>query len=189
MHTYTIQCVLTFNLFNERIYAFLWFWIFCVLIPTTLVDMVSWSLKFFVVGARYRHNWIYDRLVIYEDVRIKTARQKSLLRIFAELYVGTDGVFILRLVEHNSNAAIVSELLREMWNQFLVEQKHWLLWSTHSWIYRCFEDVKGTFESDPKCLSIIPVYFSWKEEVLPWNRCFCPEMSFNLTPSIECVFA
>lgn len=121
-HTYTIQCVLSFNLFNERIYAFLWFWIFFVLLPYTVTDLVAWLVRLVIRGTSYRYKFIKSRIQIYE--RIKTERQKFLLRLFTEYYVGVDGCFTLRLLEHNSNASVVSELINEMWKQFKIEQKH-----------------------------------------------------------------
>jgi hypothetical protein len=41
-----------------------------------------------------------------------------LLRLFATDFIGYDGVFILRLIEHNANATIVSDLITELWNNF-----------------------------------------------------------------------
>lgn len=121
-HTYTIQCVLSFNLFNERIYAFIWFWIFFVVIPFTVIDLVNWLITLCVRGTEYRYKFIKNRVKIYE--KITTTRQKFLLRLFTEYAIGVDGCFFLKLLEHNSNALVVSELIKDMWIQFKIEQKH-----------------------------------------------------------------
>ena len=47
---------------------------------------------------------------------------KRLLKIFSDTYCGMDGIFVLRLLEHNSNAAVVYDLLNKMWTQFKTEQ-------------------------------------------------------------------
>ena len=130
-HTYTVQCVLSFNLFNERIYAFLWFWIFVIVVPFTCVDLCSWMVRLFVRGSRYRVAFIKSRIRIYAgrdrqnltSNSLTSKRERKLVRIFTEDYLGADGVFVLRLLEHNSNAAIVSELIYQMWSQFRIEQK------------------------------------------------------------------
>ena len=120
-HTYTVQCVLSFNLFNERIYAFLWFWIAIVIVPFLSIDLLSWIFKIFIRGTSFRYKFIKNRIKIYN--RIKDKKEKYFIKLFTEHYVGTDGVFILRLIEHNSNAAVVAELINKMWMQFKVEQK------------------------------------------------------------------
>ena len=119
-HIYTVQCVLTFNLFNERIYAFLWFWIFCVVIPFTFIDLFTWLKRAFFFGSIYRYNFVKNRLVIFNKIR--TVKEKHLVKLFSEYYIGTDGVFILRLIEHNSNATVVTDLINQMWQNFKNEQ-------------------------------------------------------------------
>ena len=120
-HTYTVQCVLSFNLFNERIYAFLWFWISFVVIPFVCADLAAWIVRFFLRGPTYRYRFVKNRLKIYEKLSGK--KEKCLIKLFAEYYLGADAVFCLRLIEHNSNAAIVAQLIQKMWLQFKVEQK------------------------------------------------------------------
>ncbi len=121
-HLYTIQCVLTFNLFNERIYAFLWFWIFFILVPLSTIELIAWFDRVFVRGSSYRYTFVKNRIRIYEKNAGKGKREKQLLKLFTEYYIGIDGVFLLRLIEHNSNATVVCELIREMWSQFKLEQ-------------------------------------------------------------------
>lgn len=119
-HVYTLQCVLNNNLFNERIYAFLWFWIFFVIIPFTIVDLLGWLKRFFIVGANYRYKFLKHRIQLYN--KITTAREKHLIKVFSEHYVSPDGVFLLKLLEDNSNATSVADLVNLMWTQFKIEQ-------------------------------------------------------------------
>ncbi len=88
----------------------------------TTIDLVGWLFKVFVRGSAHRYKFIKSRVKIYE--KITTERQKFLLRLFTEYYVGTDGWFTLALLESNSNASVVSELIRDMWTQFKIEQKY-----------------------------------------------------------------
>lgn len=115
-HLYTVQCVLSFNLFNERIYALLWFWAFIVVIPFTLMDLLTWIKRVVIFGTSYRYNFILSRVKI--TGKGLTNKDKILIKLFTEYYVGNDGVFVLRLIEHNSNAIVVSNLVSKMWEQF-----------------------------------------------------------------------
>jgi hypothetical protein len=115
-HTYTVQCVLSFNMFNERIYAFLWFWIFLILIPFTVIDLISWMKRVILFGSYNRYQYVKSHIKIFN--KIDSDREKFLLKVFTELYLGSDGVFLFRLLEHNSNSIVVSDLFKSMWVQF-----------------------------------------------------------------------
>lgn len=43
-HRYTIQCVLRINIFNEKIYIFLWFWFFLISL-LNLLSLLRWCYK------------------------------------------------------------------------------------------------------------------------------------------------
>jgi len=116
-HLYTLQCILTFNLYNERIYAFLWFWIFTIVISFTLVDLISW-LSRVMFGSIYRYNFVKKRLKVF--VHEKNDR---LIRKFANKYLGPDIIFLLRLLEYNASATLVYDLINQMWDQFKNEMK------------------------------------------------------------------
>lgn len=119
-HVYTVQCVLSYNLFNERIYVFLWLWIFFVVIPFTLIDLFAWLKRVFIFGSSFRYRFIKERINVFG--KVKSGRDKLLVKLFTEYYLGNDGVFVLRLIENNSNAIVVSDLIKKMWNQFKIEQ-------------------------------------------------------------------
>lgn len=119
-HTYSIECVLSFNLFNERIYAFIWFWLVVVIIPFTVFDLVAWLIRL-LKGSRYRYKFIKNRIKIYNKIIDK--KEKYMIKLFTEYYIGADGVFVLRLLEHNSNSTVVADLINQMWIHFRLEQR------------------------------------------------------------------
>ncbi len=47
LHRYVVQCVLPINLFNEKIFIFIWFWfaMLCILTVTSALKWV-WNLAF-----------------------------------------------------------------------------------------------------------------------------------------------
>ncbi len=115
-HTYTVQCILSLNIFYERIYVFLWFWIFLVIVPFIVYDLIAWILRIFFFSHDYLYKFVKRRIKIFNN--ISTKNDKYLLKLFIEYYIGADGVFVLRLIERNSNAGVVSELLNKMWHDF-----------------------------------------------------------------------
>ena len=62
------------------------------------------------------YKFIKRRVKIFSNIH--TDSDKFLLKLFTNYYIGADGVFVLRLIERNSNAGVVSELLEKMWNDF-----------------------------------------------------------------------
>ncbi len=115
-HYHTVQCVLSLNMFYERIYEILWFWIFLIIIPFLVYDLVAWTLRIIFFSKSYMYKFIKRRVKIFSNVH--TESDKFLLKLFTNYYIGADGVFVLRLIERNSNAGVVSELLERMWNDF-----------------------------------------------------------------------
>ena len=121
-HIYTVQCVLTHNLLNERIYAFLWFWICVVLLPFVCIDLVKWFVRLVVSGSAYRVRFVKNRLQIYDqNLDTKSLSTRMSLKIFTEYYLGADAIFVLRLLERNSNANVVSRIIERTWKDFQLE--------------------------------------------------------------------
>ena len=50
-HPYTIQCVLPVNMYNEKIYIFLWYWIIFVF-ALSVLSFVVWFLRCLVASDR-----------------------------------------------------------------------------------------------------------------------------------------
>jgi len=69
VHRYTIQCVLPINLFNEKIYLFLWFWTVLVAI-VTCISALSWLLRIVIHTSRQQFVRRYVSLAIKLKVRL-----------------------------------------------------------------------------------------------------------------------
>ena len=114
---YTVQCVLPINLFNEKIYLFLWFWM--VFVATmSFFSLVTWALRSMFRTDRFRYVKKHLKLMR----KLERDSDKKLLRHFVEKYLRQDGVFVLRLVGHNTNAITVTEFVCSVWDQF--KDKH-----------------------------------------------------------------
>ena len=111
---YTVQCVLPINLFNEKIYLFIWFWMVFVA-AMSCISFLTWLLRSLFRIDRYRY--IKKHLRLFHD-NLETEQEKKRIKKFCENYLRQDGVFVLRLVGHNTNAITVTEFISSMWKFF-----------------------------------------------------------------------
>ena len=112
VHTYTVQCVLPINLFNEKVFMFVWFWLAFVSF-VNLYDLVAWIMRCFFSNVRYQ----------YVKYRIELMQQESHLRKFickdfVFRYLQQDGCLVLRLIATNSSDLVASELINELWRKY-----------------------------------------------------------------------
>ena len=123
---YTIQCVLPINLFNEAIFLFIWFWMVFVAFMTCFT-LLSWTLKSAFSGDRVRfiqkHLSLLDRVAgdDQEDSASAIIRGKKETEKFVENYLQQDGVFIMRLIGHNTNAITVTEFICSLWDHYKIK--------------------------------------------------------------------
>lgn len=110
---YTVQCVLPINLFNEKIYLCLWFWMVFVATMTCL-SLVTWMMR--SIFKTDRHRYVKKHLRLMDKIDRDTDKKNAAR--FVEQYLRQDGVFVLRLVGHNTNAITVTEFVCSLWDHF-----------------------------------------------------------------------
>ena len=118
VHDYNVQCVLPINLFNEKIFLFVWFWLVFIGI-ITLFSLLMWILRFiYLPGQRHyvkRHLGFVKRLKTDAD-RKRKANQ------FVRQYLSQDGVFVLRLLAHNTSTVTATEFVTALWDNYKDKQ-------------------------------------------------------------------
>jgi len=114
VHRYNVQCVLPINLFNEKIFLFVHFWMIYVAVMT-LYSLVVWIVRFAVGNGRRRY---VKRHLRFVDKLKDNHERKVIARRFVHEYLGEDGVFILRLIAHNTNTITVTEFVESLWDNF-----------------------------------------------------------------------
>jgi hypothetical protein len=114
-HHYTVQCVLAINIFTEKMYVILWFW-FVILAVLTAVDLIRFLANSVLRGHRYRY--VSKHVKIFNNVEDDEEVDEA-LEEFAVEYLKQDVVFVLRLLSHNINSIVVSELVDHLWKSFL----------------------------------------------------------------------
>jgi len=77
VHRYTIQCVLPINLFNEKIYLFLWFWMVFVAIVTA-ISALTWLLHVFVYSSRLQFVHRFVNLAVKLKVSLSPLHRRLL---------------------------------------------------------------------------------------------------------------
>ena len=115
VHRYTVQCVLPINLFNEKIYLFVWFWLF-FLCCITGVNLLQWFFRLAFRVDRFR----FMKRQLKKETKYDSGdpADKKYFRYFVTNYLRQDGVFVCRLIGLNTNPIILGEFVQALWDNF-----------------------------------------------------------------------
>jgi hypothetical protein len=125
-HRNTIQCALPINLFNEKIFIIVYFW----LVLVAAMSVYSFFTWFYTFTSTSRQSFIRRYLKInerlgYHHHSSSTNTNSSSTTIDAKIfdaflyeYLKQDGVFLLRIVKKNTNDIVVGELVCALWDNF-----------------------------------------------------------------------
>jgi len=102
------------NMFNEKIYLFLWWWFLIVAIMTCL-SFIYWL--FVCVAPGLQRSFIQRYLRVTDDISDSPADQRLLQR-FVHRNLRPDGVLLIRLIATNGGELIATELVHELWRSF-----------------------------------------------------------------------
>uniref|UniRef100_A0A915B1K3 Innexin n=2 Tax=Parascaris univalens TaxID=6257 RepID=A0A915B1K3_PARUN len=111
----TVQCVLMINMFNEKIFLGIWFWLLIVGVLTFL-NLIYWSLISFMPG--------FSRTFIGNNLAFKRiAHTPEELEDFVDRAVSMDGVTVLRLISDNAGEMVASEVISDLWQLYKNDSK------------------------------------------------------------------
>ncbi|CAD5113443.1 DgyrCDS2610 [Dimorphilus gyrociliatus] len=116
LHEYIIQCVLTVNLFNEKIFIFIWFWFVFVSIATSF-NFARWVMRALYWSSQIRY--VKKQLRSFET----TKRQTAALTKFTQFYLRRDGMFIIRLISQNVDDLVAAEAMLGLWENYTPERR------------------------------------------------------------------
>ncbi|VEL39460.1 unnamed protein product, partial [Protopolystoma xenopodis] len=111
-HRHTVQCVLPINMFNEKIFIFLWFW-FILVAAINTSSFLYWSYK-----SSLRANRVH---FVRKFLKLREALEpgdKKRSFAFVDNYLRQDGTFILRLVAQNAGELVASEIAERLWQMY-----------------------------------------------------------------------
>jgi len=105
---YTVQCVLPINLFNEKIFIFVWFWLAFMGIVNVL-SLLSWLWIAFTTNRR---GYVRKYLKVFGKYEKENDRER--LIGFCDKYLRQDGHFAFRMISKNTNG----EMITCLWDFF-----------------------------------------------------------------------
>ncbi|CAD5207141.1 unnamed protein product [Bursaphelenchus okinawaensis] len=118
LHNHTLQCVLMINMFNEKIFMFLWFW-FLFMAIVTAYSLFSWLLVSF--SDRSDRHLIATYLAKIDPQTLRSNTKKESIKNFVRHTLRADGVFLVRLIAKNSGDLVTCELLQTLWKDYLAQ--------------------------------------------------------------------
>ncbi|CAF2701940.1 unnamed protein product [Rotaria sp. Silwood2] len=112
-HRYTVQCVLPFNLFNQQLFTYLYFWLI-ILSCFNFISIVIWLYRM----SPY-HNFHYlQRRLNLQFINDEHSNEIDLKRKFIYQYLQGDGTFMLRLVASNVSDYVCRKIVVELYKVF-----------------------------------------------------------------------
>ena len=111
LHEYVVQCALTINLFNEKVFIIIWFW-YVILAIFTLISCIQWIFR-----ALYWKGQIH---YVKRNLRAfaVTHRSKANLAKFVQYYLRRDGLFLVRMIALNIGEMVAAETLVGLWENY-----------------------------------------------------------------------
>lgn len=117
LRTYTCQCVLPINVFNEKIFSVVWFYL-AFLMPLNVASLFFWLWRTF------RCNRLaYVRLCLWRTRLVSMSEVGRLARKISTSYLGWDGVFVLRIIEHNHGSIMATLIVSRLWEFYANQMK------------------------------------------------------------------
>lgn len=112
---YTIQCTLPINLFNEKIYVYLWFHM-CVVALLSCLGLIVLLWQLFSTNCQ---SYVTKYLKIMSRVKQQTGvLEVKTIRHFVDDYLRPDGVFTLRVIAKNTNDVITAEIISALFDYY-----------------------------------------------------------------------
>jgi hypothetical protein len=115
LHKYTVQCVLPYNLFYEKIYIFLWWWLVFV-IAMSFIGVLVW---FLTLLPKSNVRFVGKYLKVMNKLNGGSDKERRLVKEFTDRYLRQDGVFVLRMVAKHVNDLTAAELVCSLWDNFV----------------------------------------------------------------------
>ena len=129
LQTWTVQCSLPINLFNEKLFFLNWL----MLIAMIIINSINFLYNLISICLPFRADNYVKKFMEMDGVRAGRLAQKSsprykeVEREFVHDYLRHDGVFLIWFLSNKTNQVIAGEIVSKLWNHYtkdgLVEAK------------------------------------------------------------------
>lgn len=110
VHKYTVQCVLPINMWSEKVFIALWFWIL-LLVLANVYSYQYWFRKLLLTHNRF--TLVEKHLkILFNDVKEKSVRH------FTFDYLNHDSLLVLRILELSAGDRFANVVVRNLWNKY-----------------------------------------------------------------------
>ena len=112
---YTLQCVLPINLYNEKIFITLWFWLTFM----TVISLLNFCFTVIMsTCTKSRENYVMKYLKLNDIYNENDQEICELTEIFIHTHLKYDGIFVLQMLSNNVGSAITTDIVRYLWLEF-----------------------------------------------------------------------
>lgn len=111
---HSVQCVLVINIFNEKIFVFLWFW-YHILVIASAFSFIYWTVvTLFPCFPR----WYITRHLELADMPFDPKESADDVNRFVSGYLRIDGVFVIRMISMHTGVIFTSDVVASLWKSF-----------------------------------------------------------------------
>ena len=120
LYWHSTQCILSINIYIEKFYVIIWFWMILLLVVTFL-NIISWFLEIFITDKNVfikKYLIIKERMLnqeFSESTKPIVLFEDEELSLFQKKYLGNDGFVMLHMIKAVIGDIIFIELLYELW--------------------------------------------------------------------------
>lgn len=146
LNHYTVQCALIANIFNEKIFAFLWCWLLFITL-INLCSLLYWLCNTAIPSQRKAYISKYLKLATkYEHIQTRyiPPGSENLFDDFIQNYLRVDGVFMIKMLAIHAGDCAAMEVTRVLWNRF---RDCYTMESYIGSAYRANPDAEAGFET------------------------------------------
>ncbi|XP_025089060.1 innexin unc-9-like isoform X3 [Pomacea canaliculata] len=112
-----VQCILTINMFLEKLFLIEWLWLLIMLV-VTIISFSAWCYKILQTQAALKFVESYLRLMQFYSEPVHVPKTCTVEQFVTE-YLRSDGIFVLRILAVNTDEVVVSQLVEELWKRYI----------------------------------------------------------------------
>lgn len=120
VQTWTVQCSLPINLFNEKLFCINWL----MLVFMAIVNTTSFLYNFVSIFLPFRHRNYVRKFLDFEGIRegrpdTTQSEDEELENNFVFEYLRHDGVFLIWFLSNKTNQVIAAEIVIKLWKMYV----------------------------------------------------------------------